>query len=1095
LIHLHVRSWFSFLAAGSSPEELAQRAAQLGQPALALTDLHGFYGAVRFARACKAVGVRPLFGVTLMLSYPDEKPAPVVMLAENREGYADLCRLCSRFHQQGGALHWQQLQAHNVVLLTGGWESRLDQLLLQRKTRQAREWLAHLMDCFPDSLYVELAPSGRPGDRRRLEGLLTLAQQFEVPCILSNAVRYATPQSFPRYDALCCVRLGLTVGDPHPERPVNDRACLCSAEELFAQLSGSLEPYMQACEQTQRVALRCQLDLLPEFVTPPTALLPAGVEPDLYLRQLCQQGIVQRYRRETMELRARAEAQLEHELNVVQELELAEFFLVVREVTEFARVNGIRYAGRGSAANSIIAYLLGITTVDPLVHRLLFERFLHRGRRGMPDIDVDFDSERRPEVIAWMEARFGEEHAAMTATVHTYQAKGALREMMKVLGWDPLAIDAVCKPIGQWDTLDSLRARRAEIEAVVGCTPLIDVLYRLVESLQHCPRHLSLHNGGMVLTRKPLAYFSPIQTSTGGYRQVQFDKDDVESLGLIKFDVLGLRMLAVLSEAVQLHYEDSGEWIELDELPMDDGPSFELIRSGQTMSLFQIESPGQMSLLARTQPRTFSDLVTQVALFRPGPLQGGMVSPYLKRRAGLLETTYPHPSLAPVLEDTHGIIVFQEQVLEICHQFAGLSLDEADEFRRLMSKWRDPGNMDAMGERFIEGAREKHGVSRELAGEVFRQVAAFVGYGFCRSHAAAFARTVFHSAYLKTHVPAAYMAAVLQHKPGFFPMSTVMEEVRHLGVEILPVCILRSRQTYRVERGAVRMPFTQVREIHLDGADRLVHWQQNFAPAQTPEPEDDRFWQSLLRHVELGAEQWENLARAGAFDAICSRRRALWRVGVGRPSSARFTPMLGGERTVRPYASHGSSTARKTRGRKLAKGVNSVPQGQLPFGAAGEDWNAAPDIPVLREVSPELSLTWDYSTQSCSAQGHPMKNHRPALQSRGVRTIGELKTLQPGPVVSVAGWVIVRQRPPTAKGMTFIMLEDETARIQVAVTPQVFEQFPAVLSRASGLLVTGKLEGTPAKTEVPMGCYRSLLLTSVLELSEALGSGLFQVAD
>lgn len=1093
MIHLHVRSWFSFLAGGSSPEQLVQRAAQLGQPALALTDLHGFYGAVRFARACKNLGVRPIFGVTLLLSFPEEKPAPMVLLAQNRAGYADLCRLCSRYHQQGGALHWQQLQAENVIALTGGWEGRLDQLLMQRKTRQAREWLLELGERFPGALYIELAPSGRPGDRRRLEGLLQLSAQLEVPCVLSNAVRYAVPQHFPRYDALCCVRLGLTVGDPHPERPVNDRSFLCSAEELFAQLSGNLEPYMQACEQTQRLALRCQLELLPEFVTPPTALLPPGVQPDPYLRELCGQGMELRYRGQPEELRARARAQLEHELAVVEELELAEFFLVVREVTEFARQNGIRYAGRGSAANSIIAYLLQITTVDPLVHRLLFERFLHRGRRGMPDIDVDFDSERRPEVIAWMEERFGEEHAAMTATVHTYQARGAMREMMKVLGWDPLAIDAVCKPIGPWDSLDTLRARRSEIEKSLGQTPLLDVLFRLVEGLQQCPRHLSLHSGGMVLTRKPLSHFSPIQTSTGGYRQVQFDKDDVEALGLIKFDVLGLRMLAVLNEAVRLHQEDSGQWIELDELPMDDEKAFELIRSGETMSLFQIESPGQMSLLARTQPRTFNDLVTQVALFRPGPLQGGMVSPYLKRRAGLLETTYPHPSLAPILADTHGIIVFQEQVLEICHQFAGLSLDEADEFRRLMSKWRDPGNMDAMGERFIEGAIEQHGVAREIAAEVFRQVSAFVGYGFCRSHAAAFARTVFHSAYLKAHYPAAYMAAVLQHKPGFFPMSTVMEEVRHLGVKILPVCILHSRQTYKVENGAVRIPFTQVQQIHLDSADRLVHWQEHFLPGL--ETGDDRVWQSLLRHVELAPEQWENLARAGAFDALCSRRRALWRVGVGRPSQARFGPQLGAERTVRPAFPNGSGTARKTRGRKAPAGISSRAQGELPFGPAGEDWSRAPDLPQLRELSSRLQLTWDYSTQSCSAVAHPMRNHRAVLEKLGVLNIAELRNLEPGPEVAIAGWVIVRQRPPTARGMTFIMLEDETARLQVAVTPPVFARFSEVLTRSPGLLIRGKLEGTPVAAEVPMGLYRSVLVSSAEALSEVVGSGMFEVSD
>jgi error-prone DNA polymerase len=1063
VIHLNVRSWFSFLAGASSPEQLAQRAAQLGQPALALTDLHGFYGAVRFARACKAVGVRPLFGITLLIQYPQEKPFPLVFLAENRDGYADLCRLSSLYHQQGGLLHWKQVQAHHVVVLTGGWQSRLDSLLPQ--PGRARQWLHELRQRFPDSVYVEVAPNGRPGQRRRLEQLLQLAHQCELPSLLSNAVCYARPEHFARFDALTCVRLGITVGDPHPDRPVNDRAFLCSGEQLFEQICGERELFMKACEQTQRVALRCQLDLLPEFVTPPTALLPAGIEPDSYLRQLCLDGLAQRY----PDRASQAERQLEHELSVVQELELAEFFLVVREVTEFARSRGIRYAGRGSAANSIIAYLLSITTVDPLRHRLLFERFLHRGRRGMPDIDVDFDSERRAEVIAWMEQRFGEEHAAMTANVNTYQVRGAMREMMKVLGWDSSRIDSVCQGIGPWDSLESLRARRAEVEQWVGQTPLIEVLFALVEGLQHCPRHLSIHNGGVVLTRKPLSHFSPIQTSTGGYRQVQFDKDDVEALGLIKFDVLGLRMLAVLSEAVELHEQDSGQRIDLDQLEMDDEPTYELIRSGQTMSLFQIESPGQMALLARTQPRNFNDLVIQVALFRPGPLQGGMVNPYLQRKAGQIETEFLHPSLASILADTHGIIVFQEQVLEICHQFAGLSLDEADEFRRLMSKWRDPGNMDAMGERFVEGARDLHGVSSELAWVVFRQVSAFVGYGFCRSHAAAFARTVFHSAYLKRHVPAAYMAAVLQHKPGFFPMSTILEEARRMGVKILPVCIFRSRQTYRVEGGAVRIPLTQVAEIHLHSADQIVAWSQSFEG----EEDSDFVWQSLLSQVPLDTEQWESLARAGAFDSFCPRRRALWRVGVGRPSQAR---------SGRPLRATGGPGARLTRGRKSAASPRLKP---LELDLYGHS-EAAPDLPELRPLSGELQMTWDYATQGLSASGHPMVHHRQSLQALGASCIAELHRIEPGRWVTLAGRVLLRQRPPTARGMAFLMLEDETGRLQIAATPTLFAQFEAILSRSPALLVKGKLEGT--------GAHRSVMLKQVEDLQQVLGTGLFQVS-
>ncbi|MEW6283919.1 MAG: DNA polymerase III subunit alpha, partial [Candidatus Eremiobacterota bacterium] len=620
---------------------------------------------------------------------------------------------------------------------------------------------------------------------------------------------------------------------------------------------------------------RCQVELLAEGVTPPTALLPPGTRPGPYLRELCEAALPRLYPRDD----EAARRQFEHELAVVDSLDLCEFFLVVREVVEHARNRGIRCAGRGSAANSILAYLLGITSVDPLAHNLLFERFLHRGRKGMPDIDVDFDSERRDEVIAWMEERFGVEHSAMTATLITYQVKSAVREMLKVLGCDLEAIDHTGRLVSHWDDLDSLRQRRGELAASLGVSlesPLLSVLFSLVERVVGCPRHLGLHNGGMVLSRPPLSSFSPVQTSAGGVRELQFDKDDVEALGLIKFDVLGLRMLAVLSEA-----EAMQPGLDLERLSLDDEPTFELIRSGKTLSLFQIESPGQMSLLSRTQPRHFRDLVAQVALFRPGPLQGGMVHPYVDRRLGRAPVTYPHPCLEPILADTCGIILFQEQVLEICHQFAGMSLEEADEFRRLMSRWRDPGCMREMGESFVRQAMERHAVPRELASEVFRQVSAFVGYGFCRSHAAAFARTVYHSAYLKAHHPAAYMAAVLEHHPGFFPLSTILEEARRLGVGVLPVDAWKSQVRWSLENSALRVPLTRVQGMSPAAAASLAEARQGCSSLE-----------ALLAAVDLPVDLWESLSRAGAFDSLMTRREALWRVGLFRTDRSRTSRSL-----------------------------------------------------------------------------------------------------------------------------------------------------------------------------------------------------------
>lgn len=1098
MIHLHTHSWFSFLAGGSSPEALAQRAAVLGQPALALTDRHGVYGAVRFAAACRRLGLRPVFGASVAVTpAPRQEPATLVLLVEDREGYANLCRLLSLSHrtpmsrpappevasgrgQPEGASAWpggplaepdhrqpsplaladlEGLTA-GLLCLTGGPEGHLSRLLAARRLNDGAVWLRALSALFPGSLYVELVHADRPGETVRLQREARLAREMGVPTVVSNAVRFATPADFARYDALTCVRLGLTVGDPHPERPVNDRASLCSAEDV-ARWLGPLEvDVLGALERTHEVASRCLLDLLPGEVTPPTALLPAGQNPDQFLRGLCEEALPRRY----PEGAEKARQQMEHELTVVSELELSEFFLVVREVTHYARSQGIRNAGRGSAANSILAYLLGITTVDPIRHRLLFERFLHRGRKGMPDIDVDFDSDRREEVIAWMEQRFGADHCAMTATIQTYQLKGAVREMMKVLGWDLKTIDKLGRSISYWDTLEALRARRTELEEMLGGpTPLLDVLFKLVEGVLGCPRHLGLHNGGMVLTREPLACYSPVQTSAGGFREVQFDKDDVEALGLIKFDVLGLRMLAVLSEAVHL----LGDSVTLEDLPLDDELTFELIRSGETMSLFQIESPGQMNLVARTQPLHFDDLIAQVALFRPGPLQGGMVHPYVLRRAGAAPVTYLHPVLEPVLADTYGIILFQEQVLEICHQFAGLSLEDADEFRRLMSKWRDPGNMQAMGQRFIDSAIEVHGCERAVAEEVFRQVSAFVGYGFCRSHAAAFALTVYHSAYLKAHHPAAYMAAVLEHKPGFFPMSTVLEEARRMGVRFLPVCAWRSGVRYALENGAVRIPLTQIHGFSRESALALVSQRQGTTLDE------------LARAVpDLTRDHWQTLARAGAFDLHLPRREALWRVGLGgKPSTAKGNLGFKMNPRQRPVGPRGAGAARLQ---------NQATRPRRPV--QQELWVGPPDGELLPELAPleePLRVTWDYATQNLSTAGHPLSFHREALDALEVMPIGTLKRLplQPPVVKAVAGLVIVRQKPPTARGMVFVMLEDETGRVQVAVAPPVFERFQQVVVRSPALWVRGKLEGS--------GSYRSLMVVEAANLEELLGRSIF----
>ena len=647
---------------------------------------------------------------------------------------------------------------------------------------------------------------------------------------------------------------------------------------------------------------------------------------------------------------------------------------------------------------------------------------------------MDFDAERRPEIIAWMEDRFGLAQTAMTATVVTYRLRSALRDTAKALGWPLEDAHRLARAVPHGRATQVYDYRR-EIEQVLGPSPLAHALLALVAQLDGCPRHLGLHAGGMVLSRRPLYHFTPIQVSANGVKVTQFDKDDTETLGLVKFDVLGLRMLSVLSEAVELIHRHLVQAFDLEAVPLDDVGTFNLIRSGRTLGVFQIESQGQLHPLGMHQPETFDDLINEISLFRPGPLQGNMVHPFLRRRRGREPVTYDHEDLRPILRETYGVILFQEQVLEVAHRFAGMPLSEADEFRRLMSKFHDAGEMEAMRSRFVAGAMAR-GVPEGVAHRVFDQVAAYVGYGFCRSHAAAFARTVYQSAYLKGHYPAAFMAALMQHRPGMYSLMTLQEEARRCGVPVLQPDIHRSGMRYDLERDSagrwgIRKPLPSVTGLSSDDARRIV-WERLARPIASVE--------DLFTRVALDADVFRNLARSGALDGLSGdSRRALWEVGV----------LL---RRARP-------------GERPALALFDEPL------VTEED---IPDLPLL---TPSERLSWDYETHR-AARRHPMTLLRRALSELEIRPIEtcyrfgrtvRIRVGGPNPVVTVAGLCILRQRPPTAQGTLFVTLEDETGMIQCVVLPAVLDYLDHVL-RAGALIVHGALHIAGNWRGLVVGC-------------------------
>lgn len=1006
---LHTRSHFSFLDGASSPEELAAEAAHLGHDALVITDHNGVFAAVRLQRACKEHGIMPIMGADITVG-----TTTLSMLAMDARGYEEICRCITDIKsKQDFDVSEQLAQLKRCIIIIHGLTSEHGAIIRA------------LCELPLGHVYVSIGHDGRPWARRRAARVVDHANIIGLPVVVAQDVRYAIRDQYAVHDLMTCIREGITIHEPHALRPVNDRHCLRSESDLRGLL-----PWPEAFSAVNEIVRQCSFNIMPEHITPPTAQLQPGERAIDVLRQACMATFPMRYG----QMHEKASALLEHELHVISDLELADFFLIVKEVIYESKRRGIRCSGRGSAANSIVAYLLGITGVCPIRHHLLFERFLHRGRKGTPDIDVDFDSDRRNEVIAWIEERFGTDRTAMTATLIMYRVRMAVRDAAKALGWPTETINKLSKSVPSW-TNKNVEDFRDELAAVCGDVPMLDVLIRAVNLLLDHPRHLGLHSGGIILSSRSLNVFTPVQRSANGVAVVQFNKDDVEAMGLVKFDVLGLRMLACISEAVELMARHHGNHIDIDELSLDDDATFELIRSGRTLGVFQIESQGQIHLLAKHQPENFDDLVTEVALFRPGPLQGGMVHPYIARRRGLQPVTYLHPDLEPILHDTLGIVLFQEQVLEIAHRFAGMPLDEADDFRALISKNRNHELMLAMRERFIAGAMGR-GVDRSSANSVYENVSHFVGYGFCRSHAAAFAKIVYQSAWLKEHQPAAYMAAFMQHRPGMYNLMTLEEETRRCGVEVLLPDMTRSGIRYELEvqpdgTTAIRKPLTSIANVSQEAA-RLIVWERSRRGFDSIED-------IVVRLSELKRDALDALALSGAMhEWEPDARKAMWMVGVIK---------------------------RRTMG-------TASPLVHVPL--LHED-----DVPDLPELRAQERLAYDYITQG-SARIHPMTLYRRSLIDLEVRPIDVIKRLSvsPGLRVTTAGIVILRQAPATAHGMLFVTIEDETGFLQCVVRPEVVELFRKELRRAS-LVLKGMLHGTAN--------WRGIMVDDVCVLSNVIG--------
>jgi len=752
------------------------------------------------------------------------------------------------------------------------------------------------------------------------------------------------------------------------------------------------------------------------------------------LEWLCWEGVARRYGQEASSCPTgnaersagrgdpALQRRLRHELGIIKKLGLCEYFLVVWDICEEARARGIRCSGRGSAADSLVSYLLGITQVDPLASGLLFERFLNPERRGMPDIDIDFDARRRDEMIEYVARRYGAEHTGMVATINTYNARSAIREVGKALGMPEELLDRVCRAM-PYTSAGRIREAIANLPELRGSgfdAAALKELLDICEAIDGLPRHLSVHLGGVVISREPITNFTPLEVSAKGVIVCQFDKDDVEALGLVKMDMLGLRNLAAIEEALHIIRETRGRAPELTHIPLDDEETFELLRSARTVGVFQLESPGMRGLLSRLQPTHFDDIIANISLFRPGPMQADMIGPYLARRHGEDPVTFLHPALRPALEETYGVILYQEQVLEVASALAGFTFGQSDSLRRAMTHDRSAEEMAKIREAFVEGCRRRR-VDDEVAEEAFRRLSAFAAYGFCKGHAASFAIIAYETAYLKAHYPAEFLAGILSNQPmGFYPAGVIVNEAKHFGVEVLPADVNRSRDRYWVEEGAIRVGLAQVRGLSAAALEAILEAREADGPF--------RSLREFCARTELARPMVENLIKAGALDRLGrSRRTLLWELNEICNTGAR----------------------RRDRAQQM--------NGQLAFPCAEGRSHTAPALPALTEREEAAS---ELAMMGVSVKRHPLSFAKDRLKRMGVLTRAQLDPLPDGRRVRVAGIVIARQRPPTKSGQTviFVTLEDETGLTEVTVFERVYQRWGKVIFSSSALIVDGVLQ-------------------------------------
>jgi error-prone DNA polymerase len=1055
---LHARSAFSFLEGASIPEELAGRCAELGMGAMALLDRDGVYGAPRFHLAAKKLSVQAHIGAEVTSSAGWR----YTLLVESRAGYQNLCRLITQMKLRAkkgqGCISVEDLAGRTagLICLTGGEEGPLVNALRQGKIKQATQCVQQLGHLFGrENVYIELQRHFCREQEARNQAALEIARKLSLPLLATNGVCHACLHQRQVLDVFTCIRHHRNLNTAGRLLARNSERHLKSPAEMELLFSDLPE----AIANTQALSSRLQFTLKDLGYQFPKYPAPEGQSQMQFLRERAYEGMLTRYGSLDAAGNARVRKQMERELDLIEKLDLPGYFLIVWDIVRFCRERNVLVQGRGSAANSAVCYALGITAVDPIGMDLLFERFLSEERGEWPDIDLDLPSgNQRERAIQYVYERYGKLGAAMTANVITYRGRSAAREIGKALSIEPETLNRLAGLVGAWEYKDAndTLARQFNDAGLDARHPLIRKFFDLCVLIQDLPRHLGQHSGGMVVCQGQLDSVVPLEPATmPGRVVVQWDKEDCTDMGIVKVDLLGLGMMAALEDSLKIIQQDYGEEIDLGRLPVDDPAVYDALQKADTVGMFQIESRAQMACLPRLRPTCFYDIVVQVAIIRPGPIVGKMVHPYLKRRQGREPPNCLHPSLEPVLARTLGVPLFQEQLLRMAMIAAGFTGGEAEELRRAFGFKRSEARMKDVEVKLRRGMERNH-IDPETQEKIVQSIVSFALYGFPESHAASFALIAYASAYLKCHYLPAFTAALLNNEPmGFYHPATIVKDAQRHGLKVTPIDVVRSDWPCKLEENgqgfALRLGMRYVKGLREEAAREIVRQRAlrpfgsiNDLKMRMPDLQKSE----LTALAEIGAlnfiESTRDLCR-NKKSARSHRRDALWQVERAARSTG---PLL--QECDEPE-SHPESFS---------------PDARSP----------AASSPLL-PMTAEERLVADFRGTGMTVGPHPMAYHRHDMQKEGIRSATELHSLPNGTPVRIAGSVIARQRPGTAKGFVFLSLEDETGIANAIITPQLFERSHVVIVHQQFLVIEGKLQNQENVVSVKAESVRPLNIT------------------